>query len=52
MRTHRGGMLTNCLPKIDCENCGKTFENLEIREKHIVAEYGKMVSSFRNVTKY
>ena len=40
------------LLKIDCENCGKTFKKLEIREKHIVEEYGKMLSSFRNVIKY
>ena len=25
---------------IDCENCEKTFENIEILEKYIVEEYG------------
>ena len=25
--------------KINCEDCGKAFENLEIQEKHIIEEY-------------
>ena len=25
--------------KINCEDCGKTFKNLEIQEKHIKEEY-------------
>ena len=25
--------------KINCEDCGKAFENLEIQEKHIKEEY-------------
>ena len=44
-------MIKNSLPKIDCENCGKTYENLEIREKHIVEECSKDGFIFLNVTK-